>query len=138
MKTVYRVEGAVIREWAAPADEVVVRPFTEIAPPISDDIIVKGFDWNNSEYIVEKVVPVAVHEALQGGFEDIAMMVGMLFEAVFPAEEELPEEGPTEEDSGSGEEDTEEPAPIPEEPEIPETPPVEEPENPEEESEAVE
>lgn len=95
MKTVYRVEGAVIREWAAPADEVVVRPFTEVPPPAGDDIIVKGFDWNNSEYIVEKVVPVALYEAQQAGFEELAMMVGQIAEKVYaediPPESEYPE-----------------------------------------------
>ncbi|EOH94854.1 hypothetical protein [Enterococcus pallens] len=92
MKTVYRVENAVIKEWAAPDDEVIVRPFTEVAPPVADNLIIKGFDWNNSEYIVEQVVPVALYEAQQAGFEELAMIVGELCEEVFPAEEELPEE----------------------------------------------
>lgn len=90
MKQVWKINGAIIKEWAAPDDEIVVRPFTEKKPPEGDDITVKGFDWNADQYITEEVVPVALYEAQQAGFEELAMIVGALCEEVFPAE--IPDE----------------------------------------------
>ena len=92
MKQVWKVNGAMINEWAAPDDEIIVRPFTEKRPPEGDDISVKGYDWNNDQYIVEEVVPVALYEAQQAGFEELAMIVGALCEEVFPVE--IPDEEP--------------------------------------------
>lgn len=86
MKQVWKINGAIVKEWAAPDDEIVVRPFTEKKPPEGDDITVKGFDWNADQYITEEVVPVALYEAQQAGFEELAMVVGALYEEVFPSD----------------------------------------------------
>ncbi|MGM0214978.1 hypothetical protein [Enterococcus sp. AZ109] len=96
-----------------PKEKIVVRPFTEKEPPLADNIIIKGFDWNKDEYITEQVVPVELYEAQQAGFEELAMFVGQLAEKVY-SEDMPPEEGGPEE-------------PIPEEP-IPADPEVTDPE----------
>lgn len=112
MKQVWKINGAIIKEWAAPDDEIVVRPFTEKRPPEGDDITVKGYDWNAEQYITEEVVPVALYEAQQAGFEELAMIVGALCEEVFP--EENPDEEP--ESEPDPEQEPEEPAELSENP----------------------
>lgn len=86
MKKVFKIEGSKVSEWMAPENEVIRRPFTEKEPPEGDDILISGYDWVNEQYITDPVVPVDLYQALMEGFNELALVVGTIYEEVFPEE----------------------------------------------------
>jgi len=96
MKRVFKIEGSKVSGWMAPDDEVIRRPFTEKEPPEGDDILISGYDWVNEQYITDPVVPVDLYQALMEGFNELALVVGTIYEKVFPEEDSENMEEPME------------------------------------------
>lgn len=76
-----------------PTTKAVYRPFTEVEPPVGDDVLITGFDWNTLHWKFEQIVPPAKYEALEQGFMEMAEIVSSL----------IPDEPEEEEDDADGE-----------------------------------